>query len=261
MGGRGSGSGGNPPQPPEPPQPPTNDDPTQWSFDQLQNYINAHPDDDDEALTTKVEQWLAAHRSASTTTIKDDEMTVPEDFYSITVKNGIQLLFTPGNERNAADTIIEMVIGFDTLPGRLKSEVATIIMAMQTSGDIVATAGTNDKNIVVYGGNPLSTGTVGHEAAHNLALDLWGRSNPPHYAEGTDMYYEIQEQGLPVRSDYGDAIESGEPPVSAYGRTNDSEDFAEAVKMYVINRTQLQQIAPRRYAVIHALMTNAGYGG
>lgn len=278
MGGRGGGSGNDPdnpkppddpnnPKPPKPDDPDDPDDPdapnnpsdpTTWTWDYLQDYVRREPDES--TALSKARQWMDA-QSGDIVTLQDDFMTAPETFRRIMVR-GIELLYTLDNKTNAAKTAKELATEFNTLPDLLRAHVTRIIMTTQQAPNgAIATTGTGDNNLVFYGGEKASAATLAHEAAHCMAREKWKSSAPPRYQEGTDEYYERIEQGLPVRSDYGDAISSGEPAVSAYGATSDTEDFSEAVEMYVIDRSRLKRIAPRRYAVIHRLMTERGYGG
>lgn len=263
MGGRGGGSGnqgnGGDSNPP-PVNPPDPDDPTTWTWDKLTAYLGHSSDEDESTSITKTESWLKAHQSKESIPLIDDRMTKSEDFYSVTTQDGVTLLFTQGNDENAALTLMELAAGYGSLPDALKQSITQIVMTTQTSrnadGNILATAGSADNNIVVYGGLPISTGTLTHEAAHNLALKKWGSTAPPYNEEGTDEYYENGS------SDYGAIVSTrSEPPVSDYAKVNATEDFAEAVKAYVLNPTELQRIAPLRYAVIHRMMTDPGYHG
>lgn len=253
MGGRGEYSGGNGSG--EAPE-----NPADWTLDQLQNYIRQNPETN---TLQKTQQWLQAHQSTDTITLQDDVMTAPEIFHTVLTIDGIELLFVPGNEAKAAAALGGLLNGYPYLPEVLQHCITRIIMSTQEITEpftIGATAGTADNNIVFYN-QPVNTQYLAHEASHNLALKLWKSPHPPHYAEGTDAYFARLEQGLTVQSDYGAAIESGEPPVSDYASTNDAEDFSEAVELYVMDPAQLQQIAPRRYAVIHRLMIDPMYGG
>lgn len=230
-------------------------DPTHWTWEQLNTYLSSSNDEDEATTIANATSWLKAHQSAEAIPLMDDHMTSSENFYSITTKDNVTVLFTKGNEQNAAMTIMELAAGYGTLPDALKQSITQIVMTTETDGPITATGGTPDNNIVVYGGAPISTGTLAHEAAHNLALKAWGSPYPPYNEEGTDGYYE---NGT---SDYGAVVNSSEPPVSDYAKTNGGEDFAEAVKQYVLNPAELQRIAPLRYAIIHRMMTDPNYHG
>lgn len=272
MGGRG-GSSGNDPDPPKPPDDPNNpkppdpddpdtpnnpSDPTTWTWDDLQDYIR-RPETSDEDALSKARQWLDA-QSTSTVTLQDDFMPAPETFKRITF-NGMEVLYAPGQEAIIADSLIELAVALERLPSALKKHVSRIIMSTQYADGVAASIGGDDTNIVFYNGDPINTGYLAHETAHRLAVERWSSVSPPNCEVDSDIYYERLAQGLPVRSDYGDAINSGEPAVSTYGGTSDAEDFAEAVRMYIADRSRLQQIAPKRYAVIHRMMTDSSYGG
>lgn len=253
MGGRGSGSGSDPtdPKPPNDPNNPNNpddpadeEDPKDWDWNELQEYILRNLETDDAAALSKARQWLETHRLPDTVTLQDDYMTAPETFYRLITTSGVELLYTAGNEANAADTLLELAAGYDRLPSALKDRITRIVMSTQTHEDAAATAGTPDNNIVFYRGSPITTGTLAHEAAHNFAARRW-----------------VDDSGVPPDNAYADAVNSGEPPVSDYARTHLQEDFAESVRLYTTHRAQLQQTAPLRYAVIHRLMNDPDYYG
>jgi hypothetical protein len=92
-----------------------------------------------------------------------------------------------------------------------------------------------DGGIVVYSGNPVSTGTVAHEAGHNLATKIWGKTSPP------------------KDSEYGKAQQS-EKPVSTYGAISSTEDFAEAVKLFVKSPDEMKREFPKKFAALKQIM-------
>lgn len=97
-------------------------------------------------------------------------------------------------------------------------------------------------NIVVYDDNYLDIGNFSHEAGHNLAHELYGSSKPA--------------------KEYGRLLETTtEPPVSKYAATAPSEDFAEAVRVYVTDADRMKATHPERHAIIRKLMTESSYGG
>lgn len=51
----------------------------------------------------------------------DDHMTSSENFYSITTKDNVTVLFTKGNEQNAAMTIMELAAGYRNIAGRAQT--------------------------------------------------------------------------------------------------------------------------------------------
>jgi hypothetical protein len=74
-----------------------------------------------------------------------------------------------------------------------------------------------------------------HEAGHNLATQLWGTTAP-----------------LPT-SEYG-KVQDIEPPVTPYGANSASEDFAEAVNLFVTKREYLENNFPEKYIEIKKLL-------
>ena len=93
-----------------------------------------------------------------------------------------------------------------------------------------------DGNIVVYGKNNLTLDLYAHEMGHNLAARVYGSIHPDQ------------------QSRYTAALQSGEVPVSEYARNSPSEDFAESVKSYVLDRANFAANHPQRYAVIDQIM-------
>lgn len=254
MGGRGGSSGGGGGNS-------NSNNPENWSYPDLHDYVRDHLEGDEQDTINKVIQWLHMNSEPETKPVKDDNMSEEENLKTIHLNGDIDLLYNPDNEENAAITIIEITTGIPDLPERLQEQIKQIIMTNQSGAGAGATAGDEDGNIVIYDGRPATTGTLSHESGHNLAHQLWGTATPPDFEEGTDSYYERIEQGLPTSSDYANAINSGEPPVSDYGGTNAAEDFAEAIKLYVLNPARLKRIAPKRYKIIKQIMTNRGYKG
>jgi hypothetical protein len=144
--------------------------------------------------------------------------------------------------------------GWRPMPMALKRATREIVFTTQTNEDDekwkvryndqshVSGATGGDGRIVVYRGAGLYGSTESHESGHNLAAHLWGSTHPPESSE------------------YGRVIDSDEPPVSDYARNSRSEDFAEAVRLYVMERDYLARIAPRRHAVLGAMLGPPGNG-
>ena len=100
-----------------------------------------------------------------------------------------------------------------------------------------------DGIITIFGDRQVGSDVIAHETAHDFAVQKWGNPVPPE------------------SSDYAAAVNSGEPPLTEYSRRNKSEDFAESVKIFVVDPGGLEKKAPRRYAVIRRLMRDSAYGG
>jgi hypothetical protein len=254
MGGRGSSSGGGNDPPVDPPVDP--DNPQNWTLSQLQSYLNT-TGDNATTIKSKTTDWINANKSQTTTRLQEHYMPSPQDFYAISSPGLPTILFPPDKASEAAKTIIALSKSYSTLPDALKSTLDKIVLTTKPGTDNVAGASGGGANgdIVVYDAD-LSVSMLAHELAHNLAKAKYGNITPPYNEEGTDGYYEDGS------SDYGNAVNSSEPPVDAFrARDNPAEDFAQAVRMYVDNPAQLQRIAPLRYAVIHRLMTDPSYTG
>ena len=188
-----------------------------------------------------VEEWLDANLPCNKTIIAGPNTDIEHKCYAVTIE-GIILYFDEV-DRSVILTIIEMITGAK-LPGLLKAQLFGIQMVAEYARggpDVVAMMG--DGIVTVFGGRDADMGIIAHEVAHEFAVQKWGNPMPP---SDTDYYA---------------AIRSGEPAVSQYGKKNDSEDFAEAVRMYVEDLEQLQMDYPKRYAVIDRLMKDPAYGG
>jgi hypothetical protein len=107
-----------------------------------------------------------------------------------------------------------------------------------------AAASGGDGNVVAYRDDALPVRTLAHEAAHNLALQLYGSTAP---VRGTDYQRLL--------------LHSREKPVSAYAANNPSEDFAEAVEMFVMEPDKMAGSFPERFAIISKIMSDPNYGG
>jgi hypothetical protein len=138
------------------------------------------------------------------------------------------------------------------IPRRLARSTKDVFMTAQVNRDddywrsrykdfdkSLATGG--DEEIVVYGDDTITLGSLAHEMGHNLAEVIYGSTTP-------------------IR-DYALAIGTTEPPVSEYAKNSDSEDFAESLKSYVTERAKMKADFPVRYRIIHKIMTDLSYGG
>lgn len=99
-----------------------------------------------------------------------------------------------------------------------------------------------DGDVVAYRNNHLSVGDFVHESAHNLSTRLYGSTTPG--------------------GDYARLLRlTPEKPVSAYAAHAPSEDFAEAVRLYVEDRDTMKASFPERFRIIDRIMTDPTYGG
>ena len=125
------------------------------------------------------------------------------------------LIFT--SSRNKDDAYWESVYSHKSESGGFRS---------------AATGGMGE--IVVYNGDPMTIGVYAHEAGHLYAESVFGTTTPT--------------------GAYMDAVRSAEPPVSDYAKNSPSEDFAESVKIYAVDRVTLRENHPLRYAALKSLL-------
>lgn len=185
--------------------------------------------------------WIEQHMSPGTTLIVNPETSVEHDAHSLTI-DGITVYFDSVTDAVVND-IRELVAG-DHIPSLLKEQVDAIQIIGENAPGNHNEIGTEHEGVItVFADEPFDAGEFAHEMAHALAEAKWGSVIPP---DG---------------SAYRAAIDSGEPPVSAYGCTNAQEDFAEAVRLYVSDPDNLKSVAPRRYGVISQLMKHRSYRG
>jgi hypothetical protein len=107
-------------------------------------------------------------------------------------------------------------------------------------------SGTGGDGDIVFYGSKLSrkgAGVLSHEMGHNFAFDVYGHTHPP------------------PGSRYHAAVQTDEPPVSNYAKNSVSEDFAEAVEMFVIQNDKMREVAPRRYQILADLFSKTGAEG
>lgn len=187
------------------------------------------------------EAWIEANKSEFTTPVLNPISEVEHDAYSIMLDD-MQFYFD-----SVEPPIIATVMAYaydDLISPTLKRYLYAIqVVNEEHPRDPLALASYYDEFMTVWAGLEPDAGTIAHEAAHGLALATWGGYSP---GEG---------------SDYMAAIDSDEPPVSEYGKTNNYEDFATAVYLYTEDPEELLAIAPLRYAAIEALLSgNLFYG-
>lgn len=185
--------------------------------------------------------WLKKYHSPLATAIAGPGTDIEHEAYSIYL-DGIPLYFDDLDDAVVV-TAREIIAGAQ-LPALLRSQIVGIQLVEEDKrGDPLTIAWNIDGFITVYGGREADAGILAHEAAHEFSFTKW-------------------EWGMPVEgSDYLAAIQSGEPPVSEYSKRNTGEDFAEAVRAFVVDPNELQKIAPLRYKVIKRLMVDKDYSG
>ena len=189
-------------------------------------------------------------------------MSAPEEFRTLEFE-GMTLHFPevmpwdPANPHavNPVVATLRALTDVPPLPSRLTATTRNIYFTRQANRyDAIwevrynmpgfeSAASGGDGNVAVYKGRSLTAATFGHEAGHNLANRLYGTTTPS------------------SRSDYTAALNSPEPPVSAYAKASPAEDFAEAVELYTYDADRLKEIAPLRYDVIRRIMGDPSYGG
>jgi hypothetical protein len=104
-----------------------------------------------------------------------------------------------------------------------------------------ATGGSGD--IVVYGGDPLTSDLYYHEAGHNLAKAVYGTPTPTE------------------SSDFG-KITTRSP--TDYGQSSRAEDFAESVTIFIKDvgkETQFHSLDNQRERVLERIFEDPNYGG
>lgn len=175
-------------------------------------------------------------------------MHTDEPSHELTV-DGIRMRWpsTADGKDAAAKTLLNL--SRSTAPQSLKSATREIIHTSQDNKrdeEFATTYGMpgfkssatgGDGRIVVYSGRSLDAKTFAHESGHNFADKTWGSTTP----SSVSKYGRAQEM---------------ERPVTEYGRTNHSEDFAEAAMMYShpVQRQELEMGWPKKYAALKELL-------
>lgn len=185
--------------------------------------------------------WIEQHESAGTETIINPVMELEYECYSVTI-DGIKIYYETPND--AAFAAIRALISGNKIPDRLKEHIdAIMLIPDQKPGSPITIATEKNGTITIFEDRLVDTGTLAHEMSHALAEDIWSSALPP------------------AESDYMAAINSGEPPVSAYGGKDASEDFAEAVRMYITDKAGFKSGWPRRFVVVDKVIRNRNYKG
>ena len=186
-------------------------------------------------------EWLKKQMPPNTRILYDGNTEEDYDVYSVYIA-GVKLYFSALDEPAlaAARTLIEL----SSIPPRLLAAIPPIHVTQDASPyGFEAKAIWDHGLITVLENNLLDQGSLIHEAGHAFAYSIWG------------------DPRSPAGSDYKKAIDSGEPPPSEYAKLDISEDFAEAVRMFVVDPVALQKVAPLRYNVIKRLMKDKNYRG
>lgn len=192
---------------------------------------------DEEERVQIVKDWIDNNKSEEPILRVNPLSEVEHNTYSVKIDD-ITFLFEAGD-----DIIIEWIMEYAwvaTFPPPLESLVMYIwIVAEDHPGGPGVAAEIVGTMLTIFSNYAADADLLTHEAAHAFAEEQWGDSLPP------------------ADSDYQAAIDSEEPPVSAYGMTNPSEDFAEAMMVYADDPVFCEDIAPLRFAAIEALLTGA----
>ena len=166
----------------------------------------------------------------------DDRMA-----YEVVLK-GIPFYFERLNY--AAIAAMEALSKFDKIPEVLLEDVDGVMLFSEIKpGRPETIADIGNSFMVIYNDNIVDYGIITHEATHAWAKDKWGTYNPP------------------KDTDYMAAIESDEPPITEYAKTNPSEDLAEAVRYYVYDPEHLKEKCPVRYKIVEQMMADPDYHG
>ena len=234
-GGGGSGGGGG--------TTPNSGDAGNLTWTQLVSLIPMVWTSDSADAIHAVTEWAKAHTDEWNTEFFEDLMEFEEELAKLEGISNTTVKYSAKNQDGIVKTVLLLLLENQGLPGRIKSAASNIALVSQSVAGVISSAGTGSGQIIVYGGNALDLHTLTHEAARNIAHGLWNSTTPP------------------PGSDYYAAMNSGEPPVNEKAATSPEEDFAEAVSLYSTNPSLLQQIAPRRFTVIDAIMNYADEDG
>lgn len=180
-------------------------------------------------------------------------MTTPEEFHRIE-HGGVSFNYNQGSRvaRNAMARFLSTFIDSPPIPRGISRHTKQVYLTEQRNnmdsywqnhaeykkvlekGEEFVSNGTGGGgNVVIYNGY-IPKKTLFHEMGHNLATGIWDSITP--YGE------------------YAKAIASGEPPVSTYAGVNSAEDFAEAVKDYLLDPDKLMTTHPKRAKAIQNLI-------
>lgn len=170
--------------------------------------------------------------AASIGHVKMHGMTNPEKMMAVKV-DGIEVVFNEKTVAAAHETLINSKAVHPTLWKQNKS----IVFSSQEDSKAAAIAKQNgltkfesaasggDGHIVVYGGRSMTTETLAHESAHNLALNTWGKGKPDVFDKKYNFTADrkVKMQGMQQRVSNA---------VTEYGQWSPEEDFAEFVTAY-----------------------------
>ncbi len=179
-------------------------------------------------------------------------MTIAEDFRTFEYA-GIKWYYVEGRAGDAAYAVHEIQHSIAVIPKRLMEATKEAWFSTQfnradeywqrTYKDFTRSNATGGEGTtMVYKEGSMRLRTFTHESGHSLADKLYGSSFP-----GGD-YAKI-------------VAENVEPPVSEYAKNSSSEDFAESCRAYVGDKAYFQKKCPKRYEIIHRIMTESSYGG
>lgn len=186
--------------------------------------------------------------------VREHGMSNAEKFNEITVAHPggeIHLQYSPKFISSASDTLRDLA--HPSIPGELMSNIGKVVLSTQRNknddywakeyGRSFTSAATGgDGNIVAYNGGGLDYGVIAHEAGHNLATNTWGSTKPPEKSD----FGKCQK----MASD-GKHVENG---VTAYGKENRDEDFAESCKLYTESREAFAKDHPEKHAALKKML-------
>ncbi len=205
----------------------------------------------DDQKRQAVLEFVDKHKTPAAS-VKLHGMEHAEEMHSIPA-DGYNLHFPKDNP----EMIVKTVRGYDlagALPKELTVHTKDVYLSKQANKDdarwakvynnpgheSLATGGGG--SVVFYNGGTPSRGYLAHEMGHNLATAKYGSTKP----------FELGAFSKATR---------GEKPPSPYAMKSPSEDFAESVRYFVLNREGFKRIAPKRYKVIDRMLKDPNYAG
>lgn len=181
-----------------------------------------------------VANWLAEHQSVTTIPVGGTDPDAVLTIYDVVV-DGIRLSYS-GINKSVID-FVRTILQKDALPEPLRRVIKGADFSTENYAlEPTLLAEMEDGKIIFYGGRSIDVHLIAHEAGHEFAVQKWGDQDPPDDSE------------------FARAFNSGEPFVSEYSHKIISEDFAEAVGMFVSDPAQLKKIAPLKYRAIKSLL-------
>lgn len=228
-----------------------------------QSIGGAKPTAQAQELERLVVEYLSANQLESKT-IASHGMTDAQRMEGAKV-DGLELRWDDKAKPRAAQTIARMWLedreGI-TIPQEVWSATDRLIFTSQRSADdaywadaygrpdFKSAASGGDGTVVVYNGRPISLSALAHEAGHNIAAKVYGKTDPGEVTAFKDGVWET------IRTDFQSIID--EEPVSPYAKINLAEDFAESIRAYVMDKAGFASKAPKRFAVIDAILRGEG---